>query len=114
MATVHSPAWRLKSARTSASVTPAMMRRLQGYGSTDSVEPGAHLFQQGERLVDFFVVVQGELELYERKGRTSCEVASTLGKLQFTGELDLLNDRPTLLNCRAVKKSKVLRICRDA
>jgi thioredoxin reductase (NADPH) len=91
-----------------------MMRRLQGYGSTESVEPGGHLFEQGERLVDLFVVVQGELELYERKGRTSCEVASTLAKLQFTGELDLLNDRPTLLNCRAVKKSKVLRVSRES
>jgi thioredoxin reductase (NADPH) len=87
---------------------------LRTYGATDSVEPGAHLFQQGDRLVDFFVVVEGELELYERKGRTSCEVASTLAKLHFTGELDLLNDRPTLLNCRAVKKSKVLRVSRDS
>jgi thioredoxin reductase (NADPH) len=114
MATVHSQAWRLRSARGSASVTPAMMRRLQGYGSAESVKPGVHLFQQGERLVDFFVVVQGELELYERKGRTSCEVASTLARLQFSGELDLLNDRPTLLNCRAVKNSTVLRVSRES
>ena len=114
MAPVPSQAWRLKSARTPASVTPAMMRRLQGYGTTDSVEPGAHLFRQGERLVDFFVVVQGELELYEQKGRTSFEVASTLAKLQFTGELDSLNDRPTLLNCRAVRNSTVLRVSRES
>jgi thioredoxin reductase (NADPH) len=114
MATAHSPAWRLKSARTSASVTPEMMKRLRGYGATESVEPGAQLFKQGDRLVDFFVVVAGEVELYERKGRTSYEVASTLAKLQFTGELDLLNDRPTLLNCRAVMKSTVLRISRES
>src|SRR3984957_9259739 len=114
MATVHSQAWRLRSARGSASVTPAMMKRLQGYGSTESVEPGAHLFQQGERLVDFFVVEQGELELYERKGRASCEGDSTLAKFHFTGDLDLLNDRPTLLNCRAVRNSTVLRISRES
>jgi thioredoxin reductase (NADPH) len=114
MATAHSPAWRLKSARTSASVTPAMMKRLRGYGETEPVEPGGQLFKQGDRLVDFFVVVAGEVELYERKGRTSYEVASTLAKLQFTGELDLLNDRPTLLNCRAVMKSTVLRISRES
>ncbi len=114
MALVHSQAWRLKSARKSQSVTSDMMRRLRGYGSTESVEPGTHLFLQGERLVDLFVVVEGELELYERKGRTSCEVESTLVKLQFTGELDLLNDRPTLLNCRAVNRSRVLRISRES
>jgi thioredoxin reductase (NADPH) len=114
MGPVHLQASRSKSARASARLTSAMLKRLQGYGSIESVEHGAHLFQQGERLVDFFVVVQGQLELYERKGRTSCEVASNLAKLQFTGELDLLNDRPTLLNCRAVRKTQVLRICRDA
>ena len=64
MATTHSQPWRLKTARTSANVTPAMLRRLRGYGSAESVEPGDHLFQQGERLVDFFVVIAGELELY--------------------------------------------------
>jgi len=91
-----------------------MMRRLRGYGSPESVEPGGHLFQQGDRLVDFFVVEQGELELYERKGRASFEVEPTLAKLQFTGELDLLNDRPSLLNCRAARSSRVLRISRES
>src|SRR5580704_267849 len=114
MGPVHLQASRSKSARASARLTSAMLKRLQGYGSIESVEHGAHLFQQGERLVDFFVVVQGQLELYERKGRTSCEVASNLAKLQFTGELDLLNDRPTLLNCRAVRKSTVLRVSRES
>src|ERR1700748_2826054 len=114
MALLQSQAWKLKSARKSQCVTPAMMRRLRSYGSLESVEPGGHLFQQGERLVDFFVVEQGELELYERKGRASCEVDTTLAKLQFTGELDLLNDRPSLLNCRAVRRSRVLRIPRES
>jgi thioredoxin reductase (NADPH) len=114
MAPIHTQGSRVKSARTSARLTSAMMKRLQGYGSIEPVEPGAHLFQQGERLVDFFVVVEGGLELYERKGRTSCEVAANLARLQFTGELDLLNDRPTLLNCRAVRNSQVLRIGRDS
>src|ERR1700691_5729584 len=62
MARVYSEAWRFRSARKSQRVTPAMMRRLRSYGSPESVEPGAHLFQQGERLLDLFVVVQGELE----------------------------------------------------
>ena len=114
MALLHSQAWKSKSARKSQCVTPAMMRRLRSYGSPESVEPGGHLFQQGERLLDFFVVEQGELELYERKGRASCEVDSTLARLHFTGELDLLNDRPSLLNCRAVRSSRVLRISRES
>ena len=81
MALLHSQAWKSKAARKSECVTPAMMRRLRGYGSPESVEPGEHLFQQGDRLVDFFVVEQGELELYERKGRASFEVEPTLGQV---------------------------------
>jgi thioredoxin reductase (NADPH) len=109
-----SSAVRSESVRRPAFVTPAMMRRLRGYGSTQVVHRGAHLFEQGERLVDLFLVMEGELELYERKGRSSHEVESTLKRLQFTGELDLLNDRPTLLNCRASRDSRVLRICRQS
>ncbi len=113
MALLHSQAWKLKSARKSAVCDPSHDETSAKLRFTESVEPGGHLFQQGERLVDFFVVEQGELELYERKGRTSCEVESTLAKFQFTGELDLLNDRPSLLNCRAVRSSRVLRISRE-
>ena len=114
MALLHSQAWKLKSARKSQCLSPAMMKRLRSYGSPEPVEPGDQLFQQGDRLVDFFVVEHGELELYERKGRASCKVESTLAKLQFTGELDLLNDRPSLVNCRAVRSSRVLRISRES
>ncbi len=103
-----------KFARKPALLTAAMMRRLRGYGSTELVDREAHLFEQGERLVDFFIVIEGGLELYERKGRTARAVESTLEKLQFTGELDLLNDRPTLLNCRAIRTSRVLRISRES
>jgi thioredoxin reductase (NADPH) len=105
---------RARGLHTPAFVTPAMMRRLKSYGATECVERGRLLFQQGERLVDFFIVVEGKLELYEQKGRASREVESIIGKLQFSGELDMLNDRPTLLNCRAVQATRVLRIGREA
>ena len=95
MALVHSKAWRLKSARKSHRVTPAMMRRLRTYGSPESVDPGAHLFRQGERLVDLFVVVQGERPLAEVR---PLSVTATqprlfgLGAGQFTVPADF--DRP--------------------
>lgn len=107
------------SARSSTShktayLTPIMMRRLREYGSIESVERGDMLFEQGERMVDFFIVLEGKLELFERKGTASRKAESTLTGRQFSGELDLLNDRPTLLNCRAIKSCKVLRIPRES
>ncbi len=97
-----------------AVVTSLMMRRLRGYGAIESIDRDQQLFQQGQRLVDFFIVIDGKLELYEQKGRASHQTDSMLEKLQFTGELDMLNDRPTLLNCRAIKATQVLRVGRDA
>jgi thioredoxin reductase (NADPH) len=107
------------SARSSAShktayLAPLMMRRLRQYGSIEPMERGDMLFEQGERMVDFFVVIEGKLELFERKGKASRKVESILTGRQFSGELDLLNDRPTLLNCQAIKSSKVLRIRRES
>ncbi len=72
------------------------------------------LFEQSERMVDFFVVIDGKLELFERKGKASRDVESILSGRQFSEELDLLNDRPTRLNCRVIKSSQVLRIRRES
>jgi thioredoxin reductase (NADPH) len=105
---------RSKAPHNPSSITPGMLRRLRQYGTVELVSRGRRLYQQGERLVDFFIVIDGTLELYDQKGRHSHEVESTLEKLQFTGELDMLNDRPSLLNCRAVKAAQVLRVGRDA
>jgi thioredoxin reductase (NADPH) len=97
-----------------AYLTSLMMRRLREYGSMESIQRGDMLFEQGERMVDFFVVIDGKLELFERKGTASRKAESILTGRQFSGELDLLSERPTLLNCRAIKPSQVLRIRRES
>jgi thioredoxin reductase (NADPH) len=112
--TKATPQLRLADARKVESLTPHMMRRLREYGSIESKVRGEMLFEQGERQVDFFVVIEGKLELFGRKGKSAREVESILTGRQFSGELDLLNDRPTLLNCRAIKTSQVLRIRRES
>ena len=54
MALLHFQAWKLKSARRSECVTPAMMRRLRGYGSPESVEPGGAPLPAGREAGGFF------------------------------------------------------------
>jgi thioredoxin reductase (NADPH) len=99
--------------RKSESLTASMLERLLEYGTVESVNRSATLFEQGNRLLDLFVVLEGKLELYEKKGRSARVLESLLIRRQFTGELDLLNERPTLVSCRAVTNSRILRICRD-
>jgi CRP-like cAMP-binding protein len=98
--------------RNPDSLTPSMLESLLDYGAIESIDRGTTLFEQGSRLLDLFVVIEGKLELYEQKGKSARVLDATLIRRQFTGELDLLDGRPSLLSCRATKTSRILRICR--
>jgi thioredoxin reductase (NADPH) len=93
-------------------LSPEMVARALMYGSEESIAKGSWLFERGERNVDFFVVLEGELEILStnRKGQTI--VLTPVTERQFTGELDLLNARANLVNARAGVNSKMLRITR--
>jgi thioredoxin reductase len=57
------------------------------------------LFERGQRSVDFFIVLQGNIEIYEHR-QTGENVVTVHGEHQFTGEIDLfsitVSDRITL------------------
>jgi thioredoxin reductase (NADPH) len=89
-----------------------IMDRLRGVGVEEFYEAGCFLFNRGERDVDMFVVLEGTLEVFESTGRGEDKIVAILTEGQFTGELDLLDSRATLLDCRAVRRSHVLRISR--
>jgi thioredoxin reductase (NADPH) len=74
-------------------LSPEMVARAIVYGAEESIAKGSWLFERGERYVDFFVVLEGELEILStnRKGQTI--VLTPVSGRQFTGELDLLNAR---------------------
>jgi thioredoxin reductase (NADPH) len=79
-------------------LAPEMVARVIRYGSEESIAKGSWLFERGGRNVDFFVVLEGELEILtsNRKGQTI--VLTTVNEREFTGELDLLNARANLVN----------------
>jgi thioredoxin reductase (NADPH) len=74
------------------------LARVIRFGSEESIAKGSWLVERGERNVDFFVVLEGELEILtsNRKGQTI--VLMTVNEREFTGELDLLNARTNLVN----------------
>jgi thioredoxin reductase (NADPH) len=91
-------------------LTADMMGRILAYGEEEPVAPGALLFERGSRSTDFFVVLDGMIELYEHGRNGAFHAMSTLTRGQFSGELDLLSGREVLLSCRAVKRSRILRV----
>ncbi|MBB5064394.1 cyclic nucleotide-binding domain-containing thioredoxin-disulfide reductase [Granulicella mallensis] len=93
--------------------TPALLERLRCYGNEEVVSESSYLFVRGERDVDWFVILDGAVEIFEGAGNNRKEhIVARLTDGQFTGELDLLDNRETLVSCRAVQPTRLMRICR--
>ncbi|OBF29337.1 cation tolerance protein CutA [Mycobacterium sp. ACS1612] len=81
------------------SLTADQVERVSGFGVVEQLQRGAVLYEPGDRAADFFLVLDGFIEIYV--SRTSMqEVVHTYGQQQFTGELNLFNDRATLVGGR--------------
>src|SRR5271170_2655938 len=93
-------------------LTDEMVQRLRGYGSEETFAPETALFARGEREVDMFVVLEGELEIYDHDEKNERKLLATLGERQFSGELDLLSTRRTLVDGCTLTRCVLLRIPR--
>jgi len=91
-------------------LSPNTIDRLLPFGNLEQFPPGTSLFARGARACDFFIVISGSVELLEHRRNGAYAVLVVLGPGQFAGELDLLSGRESLLSCRVIKRSTVLRI----
>jgi thioredoxin reductase (NADPH) len=74
---------------------------------------GAHLFTRGERSVDFFVVVEGSIEITDAGTGGQESVIHVHRARQFTGELDLFNNREILVSGVTGEDSRIIRVPRS-
>src|SRR5271170_1744342 len=93
-------------------LTEEMVERLHGYGRMETVAAETALFARGEREVDMFVVLEGKLEIYGQNEMNQRKLLATLGERQFTGELDLLSTRRTIVDGCTLTRCVLLRIPR--
>ncbi|WP_259371357.1 FAD-dependent oxidoreductase [Parasphingorhabdus cellanae] len=77
------------------------------------MKDGALLFERGQRSVDFFIVVSGAVEIFDTDEDGNANVFTVHRENQFTGELDLFNDREILVSGRASGVTEVLRFKRS-
>ncbi len=101
-----------REAQTFPRLSVEMATRLQTYGVEEQVPAGTLLFQRGQRSVDFFFVLEGKVEVFERNQDGTPHVFTVLAERQFTGELDLFNDREILVSSRAATECRVVRVTR--
>ncbi len=85
--------------------------RLTPFGRLRNAASGEVIFDQGEQRQAFFVVIEGELEIVSPSEKT--ETLITVHHAgEFTGEVDLLSGRHSLVRGRTLVASKLLEIDR--
>lgn len=89
-----------------------MAARLARFGTRESVADGAYIFRRGERTVDFFLICSGEIAIIDHHDHGGESIVHSHRERQFTGELDLFNDRKILVSGRAVGPADVIRVPR--
>ncbi|MCW5889146.1 MAG: FAD-dependent oxidoreductase [bacterium] len=92
-------------------LTQEQVEHARAFGVEEDLPKGTVLFERGDRSVDLFVVLTGEIDIYEQTPDGEGRI-TTLGPSQFTGETDLLNAREVLVGARALVDTRVIRIPR--
>ncbi len=90
----------------------AQIARLAPFGQQGDVEAGAVIVDQGDSHHGLFVVLKGSLEILRMSGGDGPAIR-VLGRGEFTGEVNMLSGRRTLVRLRAREASMLLEIDRE-
>ena len=90
-------------------LTQAQIDRISAHGRIRSVQPGEVLIEQGDTSVPFFVVITGEVEIV-RPFDAYETLVTVHGSGEFTGEVNMLSGRRSLVRARATKPGKVIEL----
>src|SRR5437867_2522590 len=90
-------------------LTPAQVKRSAAHGRRRSIRSGEVLIEAGGRVVPFFVVTAGRVEVVRPSGSTETLVA-VHGPGQFTGEVNMLSGRPALVRSRTIESGEVIEL----
>ena len=90
-------------------LTPAQIDRIAAHGHVRSVQSGEVLIEQGDTSVPFFVVITGEVEIVRPFGAHETLV-TVHGSGEFTGEVNMLSGRRSLVRARATKPGNVIEL----
>ena len=93
-------------------LTPTQIERIAVHGRRRVVQRGEVLFQAGDAVMPFFVVATGEIEIVRPAGGE--ETLITVHKSgQFTGEVQMLFGRRTLVLARVRETGEVIELDRE-
>ena len=88
---------------------PAELTALAEFGTERAIDVGDVLFRAGDATYDFFVILEGEVEIV-RPDREGEEVLAVHTPGRFLGELNLLTGQRVFLTARVTRPGRVLEI----
>ena len=94
-------------------LTEEMVERLRPYGLEETFPANQSLITRGERQVDMFVVLDGEVSISLPIGDGEVKIIAHHRRFEFSGELNLLNSQGSLVDAQTVTESRMLRIPRN-
>ena len=98
--------------QTFPTLNPEQINRIKPFGKIEKLDKGTVLFEYGDRTVDFIVLIDGNIEIYEHH-REGIKTITIHKENQFTGEIDLFNDRKILVGGRMGVDGEIIRVDRD-
>jgi thioredoxin reductase (NADPH) len=93
-------------------LTPAQIDRIAAHGRHRPIARGETLIEAGVQAVHFFVVVTGRIEVVRVANEVET-VVTVHGPGHFTGEVNMLSGRPSLVSIRVIEDGEVIDLMRD-
>jgi thioredoxin reductase (NADPH) len=101
-----------RAAQTFPTLTPAQIERIAAVGHRIEALPGQVLFDVGDQNTRFFVVIAGGIEIVRPVGDVEKPVV-VHGPGQFTGEVNMLSARRSLVRGRTAAASALIALDRE-
>lgn len=92
-------------------LTKEQVERLRQFGEECEITEGEYLFQAGDLVTDFYVILKGEaivFDPYDQDGHQDL-----LGPLAIVGEMGQLTRQKTLISCQIKKAGRMLTVSLD-
>src|SRR5215212_3408947 len=106
------PTARSTAERMFPRLTPAQIARVAAHGRTRRMQAGEVLFDAGDPAAPFLLVASGEIEAVRRLADGEALIA-VHGPGQFTGEVNMLSGRRSLVRSRAHASGEVIELDRS-
>ena len=93
-------------------LTKAEIARVAAHGRARAISVGDVLVEVGAKVVPFFIVVTGEIQVFQPSGDTEQQIA-TLAAAQFSGESNMITGRRSLVRLRVSQPGEVIELDRE-